>query len=229
MPSISSNLDEIRQRIYNAAKRVGRNPDEITLIAVSKKKPVKVIQEAINAGQIHFGENYVQEAKEKIPQINNPHVKWHFIGHLQSNKAKFVVHDYYMVQTVDSIKLANELGKRAVTNKKELPILIEVNVSGEKSKAGVAAEKAGELILQAAAVKGIKIRGLMTMPPFLPAEKARPYFITLRDLRDRLAATLPPGASLDHLSMGMSGDFEVAVEEGATLVRVGTSIFGKRL
>lgn len=228
MSEIAENLDRIRQAIRDAAKKAGRNENEITLVAVSKTKPVKAIEQAIAAGQTVFGENYVQEASAKIPEITDPQVRWHFIGHLQTNKARLVAEPYHMVQTVHSAKLAGELGKRALAANKVLPVLLEVNVSGEQSKSGVAPESAAELIRRVAAVEGLSLRGLMTMPPFLPAEQARPYFIALRKLRDELAKNLPAGVSLDELSMGMSGDFEVAIEEGATLVRVGTSIFGER-
>lgn len=228
MGAIAENLDRINQAIADAAKRAGRNPDEVTLIAVSKTKPAALIEQAIKAGHTHFGENYVQEARSKIEAIADPNVKWHFIGHLQSNKAKYVAPHYHMVHTVDSVKLAKELSKRATNADRKLPVLIEVNIAGEETKTGIDSAGVRELVDFVAGTEGLALKGLMTMPPFLPAEQARPYFVVLRNLRDELAANLPPGASLDELSMGMSGDFEVAIEEGATLVRVGTSIFGSR-
>jgi hypothetical protein len=228
MSQIAENLDRIREKIVAAAKKAGRNPSEVTLIAVSKIKPVSAVLEAIQAGQRDFGENYVQEAREKVAAIDLPDVRWHFIGHLQSNKAKYVAPSFNMVHTVDSPKLAKELAKRAKNAGRVLPVLVEVNIAGEQSKTGIDADQVKELVSLVSATEGLSLRGLMTMPPFLPAEQARPYFVALRNLRDELAKDLAPGASLDALSMGMSGDFEVAIEEGATLVRVGTAIFGSR-
>ncbi len=228
MGAIADNLSQIKERIAQAAKRAGRNSDEITLIAVSKTKPAELIQEVIDAGHYDFGENYVQEARAKIEEITDPQVRWHFIGHLQRNKAKYVAPHHHMVPTIDKPKLAKEMSKRAKNAGRVIPVLIEVNISGEESKAGIDGNQVRELIDIIAATEGLKLKGLMTMPPFLPAEEARPYFVALRNLRDELATNLPPGASLDDLSMGMSGDFEAAVEEGATYVRVGTSIFGTR-
>lgn len=228
MGPIADNLAHIRQRIEQAASRAGRRVDQITLVAVSKTQSADMIREAYDAGQRDFGENYVQEAKEKIESLSDLSIRWHFIGHLQSNKARFVAPDYHIVHSVDTPKLAAALGKRAVDSGRVLPVLVEVNVSGEESKSGISPEAIRELVEVVAVTEGLSLRGLMTMPPFLPAEQVRPYFIALRNLRDRLISTQPDGASLDDLSMGMSGDFEVAIEEGSTYVRVGTSIFGSR-
>lgn len=228
MGRIAQNLERIKESIAAAAKRVGRNPEEITLVAVSKTKSVDMVREAIEAGHFDFGENYVQEAREKISDINDKRVRWHFIGHLQTNKVKYVIPDYSMVQTVDRVKLAKELAKRSITAGRTMPVLLEVNISGEQSKSGIDPDGIRELVETVSGLDGLKLKGLMTMPPFVPAQEARPYFVALRNLRDKLTPNLPEGASLDELSMGMSGDFEVAVEEGATIVRVGTSIFGAR-
>jgi PLP dependent protein len=225
---IAENLECVRENIAAAARRAGRNPDEITLVAVSKTHGPEAIEAAIEAGQLDFGENYVQEADEKIKTIGPDRARFHFIGHLQTNKAKLVAPHYQMVQTVDRAKLARKLGTLAVENGRVLPVLIEVSIAGEESKSGIAPEKVPELIDVIQATEGLALKGLMTMPPFLPAEQARPYFVKLRNLRDKLAPNLPAGMSLDVLSMGMSGDYEVAIEEGATIVRVGTAIFGSR-
>ena len=228
MGGIAKNLERVKQSITDAAKRTGRNPDEVTLIAVSKTKSAEMVNEVIDAGHFEFGENYVQEAREKISEINNDRVQWHFIGHLQTNKVKYIIPHYAMVQTVDRAKLARELAKRAVNAGRTIPVLIEVNISGEQTKSGIDPEGIRELVDTVSGLEGLQLKGLMTMPPFVPAEEARPYFVALRNLRDQLAKSLKSGSSLDDLSMGMSGDFEVAVEEGATIVRVGTSIFGAR-
>lgn len=228
MGLIAENLDRIRTAIDQAARRAGRNPDEVRLVAVSKTKPADLIREAIAAGQVDFGENYVQEARDKIEQLDDQDVQWHFIGHLQRNKARLVAPDFHMVHTVDSPRLAAELGKRAVAADRVLQVLIEVNIGDEQTKQGIAPQTVENLVKAVAATQGLALRGLMILPPFLPPEQARPYFVALRNLRDRLAASAPAGACLDELSMGMSGDFEAAIEEGATLVRVGTSIFGAR-
>ena len=227
MGTVAENLAQIRERIDAAAKRAGRT-DAITLVAVSKFHDLDAITQAIEAGQKDFGENYVQEAVAKIDAIARPDIRWHFIGHLQKNKAKFVAPVFSSVQTVDSAKLAAALGKKAIEAGRELPILLQVNISGEESKSGADPDSARRLLEEMASVEGVRIRGLMTMPPFLEPEQVRPYFVALRKLRDQLAKSAPSGVSLDELSMGMSGDFEVAIEEGATIVRVGTSIFGER-
>ena len=223
---IKQNLTEVWDRIDAAARRSGRSAGDIQLVAVSKTIPEERVSEAIAAGVTALGENYVQEAREKIENIGRSVVKWHFIGHLQKNKAKYVVNLFDMVHSVDSAALAGELNRRAGNNGVVLPVLAQVNISGEESKSGTDLETIQELVTSISGMKNLEMQGLMTMPPFLPPEEARPYFIELRKLRDRLADELK--LNLPQLSMGMSGDFEVAIEEGATIIRVGTAIFGHR-
>ncbi len=226
--TIADNVASVQERIRNAARRAGRNPADIRLVAVSKTVSADCIQAAIAAGVTIFGENYVQEARPKIAQIGQ-RVAWHFIGHLQTNKAKYAVDLFSMVHSVDRVLLAEVLNQEAQKRGKILPVLIQVNISQEESKSGIDPQGALELIERIAAFKHLALQGLMTMPPwFDEPEKARPYFIALRNLREELAAKRIPGVSLRELSMGMSGDFEVAIEEGATLVRIGTAIFGPR-
>jgi pyridoxal phosphate enzyme (YggS family) len=226
---IKENLSAIHNRINAAASKAGRNSDEITLIAVSKRKSVEMIQEAIAAGQKDFGENYLQEAKEKITTLAGQ-ARFHFIGSLQSNKAKDAATLCDMIHTVDRLKLARALDKYAGAAGKTLAILIQVNVGREEQKAGVLPEDAQELIKQMQDLDHLEIKGLMTMPPYRTnPEDVRPYFAELRELgkqlqKDGLIATNCPL----QLSMGMSGDFEAAIAEGATMIRVGTAIFGER-
>ena len=211
-----------------AARRAGRDPGEITLIAVSKTVDIAHIREAIEAGVTILGENYVQEAREKIEQIGHG-IQWHMIGHLQSNKAKYAVSLFDYIHSLDGISLAREIDRRAAQKGKKVRALVEVNLSGEASKFGVGSGAVMELIHHVSSLEHISIEGLMTMPPYFnEPEKARPYFIRLRDLRDRIQKEGIEGVRMDELSMGMSGDFEAAIEEGATIVRVGTAIFGER-
>ncbi len=225
---IAENIRLVKQRIEAAAARAGRKPSDIQLMAVSKTVLPERIGEAINAGLTLFGENYVQEAREKIPAIGT-NVSWHMIGHLQTNKAKYVVHLFDTIHSVDRLELAQELDKRAGQIKRHLNILIEINVAGEASKSGVAPDEALHLIRQIAVLPNLSIRGLMTMPPFCDnPEESRPYFKALRALRDEIAKAAIDGVSMEELSMGMTDDFEVAIEEGATIVRVGRAIFGQR-
>ncbi|MDD4357312.1 MAG: YggS family pyridoxal phosphate-dependent enzyme [Smithellaceae bacterium] len=225
---IVSNIMNIRQRMTAAAKRSGRNPADIQLMAVSKTVPAERIREALNAGITWFGENYVQEAREKIPEIGRD-ASWHMIGHLQTNKVKYVVNLFDWIHSVDRLELAKELDKRAAQNQKTLKVLIEVNVSGEASKNGIEPSRVLELVRQISVLPSLSIQGLMTMPPYSEnPEDARPYFIALRRLRDEIAGEHIPGVRTKELSMGMTGDFEVAIEEGATIVRVGRAIFGER-
>ena len=225
--SLAENLDLIRQRIRAACARVGRDEKSVTLLAVSKTHPPETIREAVDCGQLLFGENKIQEAKAKIPLCPGK-ARWHFIGHLQSNKVRDAVEMFEMIQGVDSLAIAKEISKRAEQSAKTMPVLIEVNVAGEASKFGYAPEKLLAEFNELNVLPRIEVHGLMAIPPFTPVpEKARPYFQKLRQLKERAEAVL--GAPLTHLSMGMSGDFEVAIEEGATLVRVGTALFGERL
>lgn len=225
---IVSNVMGIRQRMAAAAERCGRNHEDINLMAVSKTVPPERVHEAIKAGITWFGENYVQEAREKIPAVGQ-NVSWHMIGHLQTNKVKYVVHLFDWIHSVDRIELARELDKRAAQNQRTLKVLLEVNVSGEVSKNGVEPSRVPELVRQISLMPNLDVQGLMTMPPFFEnPEDARPYFIALRELRDKIASENIPGIQMKELSMGMTGDFEVAIEEGATIIRVGRAIFGER-
>jgi len=226
--TIADNLASIQERISKAALRAGRDPAAIRLVAVSKTVSAENIQQAIAAGVTILGENYVQEARNKIARVGSQ-VAWHFIGHLQSNKAKYAVDLFSMIHSVDRLSLAEALDKEANKQGKILPILIQVNISGEESKSGIDPQGTLQLLERIAGLQHLSVQGLMTMPPwFEDPEDARPYFIALRKLREELASKKIPGLSLQELSMGMSGDFEVAIEEGATLVRIGTAIFGPR-
>ena len=222
-------IQNIKKRIEEAADGCGRDPSTIRLVAVSKTIPVNRVRDAIEAGVTVLGENYVQEAREKFNQLATYPVSWHFIGHLQSNKAKNAVRLFDMIHSVDTLKLARELNKQAQKNAKVQNILIQINISKESSKSGADAKNVLGLIDTVRHLENLSVKGLMTMPPFFnDPEKARPYFSALRDLRDRIRQETPPEVSLDELSMGMTGDFEVAIQEGATLVRIGTAIFGER-
>ncbi len=224
---IQNNLEEIQRRIQEACARSGRDPAEVKLVAVTKNVPADRIREAMACGIRCFGENYVQEALPKIRALG-PDVEWHFIGHLQSNKVKQVVGTFHLIQTVDRVSLAQEIDRRAA-GREAVPILVEVNIAGEETKSGLPPGGLHGLLDALTRFPNIEIRGLMTMPPFFEdPEGARPFFRSLRELRDRFRDRIPPPACLDDLSMGMSGDFEVAIEEGATLVRIGTALFGSR-
>jgi len=210
-----------------ACDRSGRAPDSVKLLAVSKTHPPDTIQEAVNCGQIFFGENKIQEAKAKIPLCPG-RARWHFIGHLQSNKVRDAVDLFEMIQGVDSLAVAREISKRAEQAAKTMPILLEVNVAGEASKFGYPPAQLLTELETLNALPKIEIHGLMAIPPYAPvAEKSRPYFKRLRELKTECEKIL--GAPLPQLSMGMSGDFEIAIDEGATIVRIGTALFGDRL
>lgn len=224
--SLTDNLALIQSRIRAACERAGRDVNSVMLLAVSKTHPAETIREAVNLGLTYFGENKVQEAKAKIP--NSPgKARWHFIGHLQSNKCRDAVELFEMIQGVDSLSIAQEINKRAEQAGKTMPILLEINVAGEGSKFGYNPEQMLVDLKAINALPRVEIHGLMAIPPYTPVpEKARPYFQKLRALKQQAEAVL--GAPLPHLSMGMSGDFEVAIEEGATIVRIGTALFGER-
>jgi pyridoxal phosphate enzyme (YggS family) len=225
--NIEGNLNSIRASIAAACARAGRAADSVTLLAVSKSHPPETIRAAVECGQIHFGENKIQEAKAKIPLCPS-RARWQFIGHLQSNKVRDAVELFEMIQGVDSLAVAQEISKRAEQAGKTMPILLEVNVAGEGSKFGYKPEQLLADLNTVNALPRIEIHGLMAIPPYTPvAENARPYFQKLRELKLRCEQSL--GAPLPRLSMGMSGDFEVAIEEGATIVRVGAALFGERL
>ncbi|HUL29746.1 MAG TPA: YggS family pyridoxal phosphate-dependent enzyme [Thermodesulfobacteriota bacterium] len=225
MSSIKENLSRVRERMERAARRAGRDPKEIRLVAVSKTVEVIRIQEAIEAGVSILGENYVQEAKKKIESIGRP-VSWHFIGHLQSNKARVAVRLFDMVHSIDSLPLAEALNGKAEQEDRLIKVMIEVNLSREATKFGTDEERVFNLARGIQNLGRLSLEGLMTMPPYFDSpEMSRPYYIALRELRDRSARE---GIPMKELSMGMSSDFEIAIEEGATYVRVGTAIFGPR-
>ncbi len=222
-------LSAIRARMDAAAAACGRNPETVRLVAVTKTVPMPRIQQAISAGAAIVGENYIQEAREKFNAFPLLDVSWHFIGHLQSNKAKYAVRIFDLIHSVDSLKLAEALDKAAGNAGKRQDILLQVNVSGETRKSGVSMEEAPELVRSVAALPHLRVRGLMTMPPFFDTpESARPFFRALRELATRIDQAALPNVRMHELSMGMSGDYEVAIQEGATLVRIGTAIFGAR-
>jgi pyridoxal phosphate enzyme (YggS family) len=221
-----ANLGSIQQRIAAACERSGRSASSVTLMAVTKTHPPETVQAAANVGLVYFGENKVQEAKAKIPHCPG-RLRWHFIGHLQSNKARDAVELFEMIQSVDSLALAKEINRRCEQAGKRMPILIEINLAGEASKFGYAPERLLADLPELNALPRLEIQGLMTVPPWKPAaEQVRPFFREARELKERCEQVL--GAALPTLSMGMSGDFEVAIEEGSTLVRIGTALFGER-
>lgn len=228
MPTVKDNIKMIRDNIANAALRSGREASDIRLMAVTKTVIDERVMEAIDAGVDIIGENYVQEAKRKIEKMGK-NLEWHMIGHLQSKKSKYAVRLFDMIHSIDRIKLARELDKRAMMAECITKILIEVNISGEETKSGVKKEDALNLVKDISALENLSIQGLMTMPPwFDDPEDARPYFAALRELRDRIIEEKIQNVEMNELSMGMSGDYQVAVEEGATIVRIGTVIFGER-
>jgi pyridoxal phosphate enzyme (YggS family) len=229
MLEIKTRLKHVKDQISETAVACGRDPETVKLVAVSKTVPTDRILAAIRAGVTDLGENYVQEAREKIEALREENVSWHFIGHLQSNKAKYVVRLFELIHSIDSFKLAKELNKRASALGKVQKILVQVNISGEATKSGIETEQAVRLVRDTAPLENISIQGLMTMPPFFNApEKVRPYFKALKNLQDLIRDEAIANVHMTELSMGMSGDFAAAIEEGATLVRVGTAIFGER-
>jgi len=226
--SVAENLKAVMDRIAAAAKRAGRDPSSVRLVTVTKTVAPERIREAVAAGAAILGENRVQEAKEKIEALGAI-ASWHLIGRLQTNKAKYAVRLFDLIHSVDTIGLARELDKQAAKTGKVQDVLVEVSIAGEASKAGMAVREAPALVRGVASLRHVRVRGLMTMPPYSEdPDDSRPFFRVLRELAEAIAKENIPGVSMQELSMGMSGDFEVAVEEGATLVRVGTAIFGER-
>ncbi|MFW6156434.1 MAG: YggS family pyridoxal phosphate-dependent enzyme [Armatimonadota bacterium] len=226
---IAKNLQQVRERIADAAERAGRDPAQVNLVAVTKTRSVDEIRAVIEAGARDLGENYVQEMEEKAEALAGEDIRWHAIGHLQTNKVRKIADFVSLAHSVDSPRVAREIDKRAGAAGREVPALIQVNVSGEESKFGVDEEKAYALAAEFGELEHARLMGLMTMPPYCEdPEGNRPYFIALRELRDRLVDRGIPDESMRHLSMGMTCDYETAVEEGATIVRVGTAIFGPR-
>jgi pyridoxal phosphate enzyme (YggS family) len=228
MSEVKENILRIRERIAAAAARAGRDPAGVRLMGVTKTVGDDRILQAVEAGIDIIGENYVQEAKRKI-ELMGKSAEWHFIGHLQTNKAKVAVRLFDMIHSVNRMSLAGELNRRAAAAGVVCPVLIEVNLGGEESKSGAPPDEAAALVRAVAQMANLSIRGLMTMAPWYDdPERARPCFAGLRELRDRIAAENIPNVTMRELSMGMTDDFEVAVEEGSTIVRIGRAIFGER-
>jgi pyridoxal phosphate enzyme (YggS family) len=230
--SVADNIAQVRERISRAARRAGRNPDSIVLMAVSKTVEPERVHRAYEAGIRNFGENRVQEFAEKVSDLKKlPGAAWHLIGHLQTNKAKKAIELFTGIDSLDSLRLAQKLDEAAKEAEKITPVLIEINVGGEKNKSGITTDspELDDLLLRARQLEHLRVCGLMTIPPYSEdPQGARPYFRVLRNLRDSIASRRLPGIRMDVLSMGMSHDFEVAVEEGSTCIRVGTAIFGER-
>ena len=226
--AIAEKLAVIHGSIAAAARRAGRDPAAVRLVAVSKTHPAAAVEEAARAGQRLFGENYVQEFAAKVREVREP-VEWHFIGHLQSNKVRQIAGLVTLIHSVDRLSLAEEIDRQWARLGTAGEVLIQVNIAGEATKSGTSAEALLDLVRAVAALPHVRVRGLMTMPPFFDdPEAARPYFRELKRLADRIDAAAIPGVTMAELSMGMSGDYEAAVEEGATLVRIGTAVFGAR-
>lgn len=225
---ITENIALVKQNMEAACRKVGRNPNEASLIAVSKTKPIEMLREAYDAGCRDFGENKVQEMIDKCGQLPSD-IRWHMIGHLQRNKVKYIVDKVFLIHSVDSYRLACEISKEAVKKGLEVNILIEVNVAEEESKFGAHREELLELVEKIAALPGIYVKGLMTVAPYVEnAEENRQYFVNLRQLSVDIMSKNIDNVSMGILSMGMTGDYMVALEEGATYIRVGTGIFGNR-
>lgn len=227
--TVKKRIEKIRNRIKQSALRSSRNPSDIRLVAVSKTVAPQDIKSAIDAGVFIFGENYIQEAMQKIDEIADSRLAWHFIGHLQSNKAKYAVRYFDLIHSVDSFKLAKEINSQAKKVNKVQDILVQINIAMESTKSGVSAKDAISLVKDISTLENVSVKGLMTVPPFFnQPETVRPYFKALALIKDRIQKESIKHIEMKELSMGMTGDFEVAVEEGATLVRIGTAIFGER-
>ena len=227
MKAIKNNLEIINEKIKKAALKANRSPEEIKLVAVTKTATIEQIKEAINAGVKIIGENKVQEAKEKY-QILTADTEWHLVGHLQTNKVKYAIEIFDCIQTVDSIKLAKEIDKRSLQFEKTTNVLVEVNVSGEETKYGIKPEEVEPFLKEISEFSRIRVRGLMTIVPIIEEDKeeVRPYFRKLRELSKEIKSKNIKNVKMDYLSMGMTDDFEVAIEEGANMVRIGRGIFG---
>ena len=226
--SIKKNLELVNKKIGNAAGKSARKPEEVTLVGVSKRISNELITECYKSGLLNFGENYAQDFRDKYELLNPEYSKiiWHFIGHLQKNKIKYVIGKVGLIHSLNSITLAEEMNNRAEKLGIEVKMLIEINTSGEKTKSGITFEESDKLLQRATQLNNIKVTGFMTMAPYFDeSEMARPYFKQLKDYRDNTVISFPDAK---ELSMGMSEDFEIAVEEGSTLVRIGTAIFGPR-
>ena len=227
--TVKDNLTAVLDRIERTARNCGRDPADIRLVAVTKTQPLASVQQVIEAGGAHIGENYIQEARGKIDQLSQLPVRWHMIGHLQTNKARYAVRLFDLIHTVDSRKLAEALNRQAGKIAKQQEVLVQVNISGEHTKSGISVDQATELVRSIRDMPHLQALGLMTIPPFFDApERSRPIFRTLKQLLQHIADDLSMESHFKELSMGMTGDFEVAIEEGATMVRVGTALFGER-
>ena len=225
---IQDNYRAVESRVAEACRRAGRPREEVTLIAVSKTKPAEMVRELMAIGVKDFGENHAQELVSKTEEIQEP-LNWHFIGHLQRNKVKYVVGRACLIHSVSSLRLAEEIQKESAKKQVITPVLIEVNIADEETKSGISGEEAIALVREVAELPNLSVRGLMAIaPPVDDPEDNRIYFRQMRELRDQIRELELPGVAADELSMGMTGDFEVAIEEGATMVRVGTAIFGAR-
>ena len=226
---LKENIARVRERITGVCNRCGRRPEEVRLVAVSKTIPADRIRQAFEAGLRNFGENRVQEAKEKRPALAELDITWHLIGHLQTNKVKQALELFQWVHSIDSFRLAEKLNHAAESHAHRLPVLLEVNLGEEPTKFGAAEEDVVRLAEQVSRLPALELRGLMVVPPYLEnPEEVRPFFRWLRELARTIESRHLPNVSMRELSMGMSHDFEVAIEEGATIVRVGTAIFGPR-
>ena len=225
---VAENLEQVRKNIELACRKAGRDPKEVTLISVSKTKPVSMLQEAYDAGSRDFGENKVQEIMDKVPQLPSD-IRWHMIGHLQRNKVKYIVGKVALIHSVDTYRLAEEINIQAKKRGIIVPILVEVNIAGEETKFGTTAEDAMLLVEEISKLENVRIKGLMTIAPFVEnPEDNRLYFRKIKQLSVDITNKNIDNVSMEILSMGMTGDYEVAIEEGATMVRVGTGIFGAR-
>ena len=226
---IEDNLETVKRRIEKAAAASGRKPEDIKLVAVTKTLPPETIREAAGLGITSVGENRVQEMLDKYQKLNDLQLEWHMIGHLQRNKVKYIIDKVALIHSVDTIELAEEINKRAGLAGKRTDVLLQVNVSGEESKFGMDPGSVFDFLQQAQGLQNVHIRGLMTIAPYTDnPEKTRPVFARLKAIFEKIKAAKPPGVDMDFLSMGMTGDYEVAIEEGANIVRIGTGIFGPR-
>lgn len=229
MSRITDNIDHVEKKIAEACERAGRPRESVQLIAVSKTKPVPDLMEALNYGHNVFGENKVQEIRDKVEAMGTEGIHWHMIGHLQANKVKYLIGVVDLIHSVDNDKLAAEIEKQAAKHDVVMDVLCEVNMAGEETKFGLKPEETMDFVKRISELPHLKVRGLMTIAPYTEdPESNRVYFKGLRELKDRINTEHIPGVDMDTLSMGMTGDYEVAIEEGATLVRVGTGIFGER-
>lgn len=225
---VKENLAQVRDNIQRACEKAGRDPEEVTLISVSKTKPVSLLEEAYTAGSRDFGENKVQEITDKYPQLPED-IRWHMIGHLQRNKVKYIIDKVSLIHSVDSLRLAQEISSQAQKKQVDIDILIEVNVAGEESKFGITREETLQLIEEISILPRVHVKGLMTIAPFVTdPEDNREYFRQIRELAVDIERKNIDNVNMSVLSMGMTGDYMVAIEEGATMVRVGTGIFGER-